>query len=42
MGYPDVDLGKPMIGTANTMGCVAEAPGMMLPGTAVIPSVGPH
>jgi dihydroxy-acid dehydratase len=28
-----------MLGTANTMGCLAEALGMMLPGTAVIPAV---
>lgn len=28
-----------MLGTANTMGCMAEALGMMLPGTATIPAV---
>ncbi|MFC1883152.1 dihydroxy-acid dehydratase [Thermodesulfobacteriota bacterium] len=28
-----------MLGTANTMGCVAEALGMMLPGTSAIPAV---
>lgn len=28
-----------MLGTANTMGCLAEAMGMSLPGSAVIPSV---
>lgn len=28
-----------MLGTANTMGCLAEAMGMMLPGTATIPAV---
>ncbi|NLW07680.1 MAG: dihydroxy-acid dehydratase [Clostridia bacterium] len=28
-----------MLGTANTMACVAEALGMMLPGTATIPAV---
>ncbi|MBN1847137.1 MAG: dihydroxy-acid dehydratase [Deltaproteobacteria bacterium] len=28
-----------MLGTANTMGCLAEALGMMLPGTAAIPAV---
>ena len=28
-----------MLGTANTMGCLAEAMGIMLPGTAVIPAV---
>ena len=28
-----------MLGTANSMACVAEALGMMLPGTAVIPAV---
>ena len=28
-----------MLGTANTMGCVAEALGMTLPGAAVIPAV---
>ena len=28
-----------MLGTANTMGCMAEAMGMSLPGTAVIPAV---
>lgn len=39
------DLAEPcvgscaMLGTANTMGCMAEAMGMSLPGTAVIPAV---
>ena len=28
-----------MLGTANTMGCMAEALGLMLPGTATIPAV---
>ena len=28
-----------MLGTANTMGCLAEAMGIMLPGTAAIPAV---
>jgi dihydroxy-acid dehydratase len=28
-----------MLGTANTMGCVAEALGMMLPGSSTIPAV---
>ncbi|MBC8610546.1 dihydroxy-acid dehydratase [Massilimaliae timonensis] len=28
-----------MLGTANTMGCLAEAMGLMLPGTATIPAV---
>lgn len=28
-----------MLGTANTMGCLAEAMGIMLPGTATIPAV---
>lgn len=28
-----------MLGTANTMGCLAEAMGMSLPGSAVVPSV---
>jgi dihydroxy-acid dehydratase len=28
-----------MLGTANTMGCLAEAMGLALPGTAVIPAV---
>lgn len=28
-----------MLGTANTMGCLAEAMGMMLPGAAAIPAV---
>lgn len=28
-----------MLGTANTMGCLAEAMGMMLPGTSAIPAV---
>ena len=28
----------PFLGTANTMGCIAEAVGMMLPGGALIPS----
>lgn len=28
-----------MLGTANTMGCLAEAMGMMLPGASVIPAV---
>jgi len=28
----------PFLGTANTMGCIAEALGMMLPGGALIPS----
>ena len=28
-----------MLGTANTMGCVAEALGLMLPGTSAIPAV---
>jgi dihydroxy-acid dehydratase len=30
-----------MLGTANTMGCVAEAMGMSLPGTGVIPAIDP-
>ena len=39
------DLAEPcagscaMLGTANTMGCIAEALGLMLPGTATIPAV---
>ena len=39
------DLAEPcpgscaMLGTANTMGCMAEAMGMSLPGSAVIPAV---
>ena len=28
-----------MLGTANTMGCLAEAMGIMLPGSATIPAV---
>ncbi|MDD4600449.1 Dihydroxy-acid dehydratase [bioreactor metagenome] len=31
-----------MLGTANTMSCVTEALGMMLPGTAAIPAVYAH
>lgn len=31
-----------MLGTANTMSCVAEAIGMMLPGTATIPAIYAH
>lgn len=39
------DLAEPcvgscaMLGTANTMGCMAEALGLMLPGTATVPAV---